>query len=116
MNLNIYNKVEIPYDKTWIDKYYKRLYSREIPKRNAYAIMTRYNPKQKCTDIFLVLTDKPDEAHIWHSTFQTRTGILKINLAPYWHTLHVDNQPREFEVNIEKVDEDENGAIYYLDI
>lgn len=116
MNLNLYDKVEIPYDKTWIDTYYKRLYSREMPKYNAYTIMTRYNPRERCNDIFLALTNNMDNTHIWHSTMQTRSGILKINLAPYWHILNMTNKPREFEVNIEKVDEDEDGAIYYLDI
>lgn len=116
MNLNCYDKVEIPYDKTWIDTYYKRLYSREIPKYNAYAIMTRYNPKERCNDIFLVLTNNPDDNHVWYSTMQTKTGILKINLVPYWHILNMASKPRECEVSIEKVEEDEEGVIYYLDI
>lgn len=116
MNLNIYDKVEISYNKTWINKYYKKLYSREIPYYSAYTILTRYNPKDRCNDIFLVVTNKPDDEHLWNSVTETKSGITKINLSPYWRILNMMNKPNEFEVDIEKVDSDEDGAIYYLDI
>ena len=116
MNLNIYDKIEVSHDKTWIDKRYKKLYSKEIPRYSSYTILTRYNTRDKCNDIFLVVTNDPDDSHLWHSILQTKSGIVKINLASYWHILNMTTKPDEFEISIEKVDSDDNGAVYYLDI
>lgn len=116
VNLNIYDKVEVSHNRTWIEKVYKKLYSREIPHYSAYTILRRFNPKDRCYDIFLVVTSAPDSEHLWNCITETKSGIIKINLSPYWHILNMTTKPDEFEVVIDKVDEDENTIVYYLDI
>lgn len=116
MNLNIYEKVEINRTKTWVDPKYKKLYSREIENYSMFTILKRYNPKEKCTDYFLVVSKTGDNEHRWDCVTTTRSGIVKINLVNYWHLLPFQFNQKEFELIIEKVEEDETGVVYYLDI
>lgn len=116
MNLNIYEKIDIDKTKTWVNCTYKNLYSKEIRRYSMFTILKRYNPKEKCVDYFLVVSDNGDSEHKWDCITFTKSGILKINLFNYWHLLPFANKQGEFNVIIDKVEEDEDGAIYYLDI
>ena len=116
MNLNIYETLDIDRTKTWVDPNYKKLYSKEIKHYAMFTILKRYNPKENCYEFFLVLSDKGDDEHIWDAITLTRSGIVKVNLTNYWKLLPFSNQRKEFNVVIEKVEEDDDGVIYYLDI
>ena len=80
MNLNIYEKIDIDKTKTWVNCTYKNLYSKEIKHYSMFTILKRYNPKEKCVDYFLVVSDSGDSEHKWDCITFTKSGILKINL------------------------------------
>ena len=116
MNLNLYENIDIDRTKTWVNPTYKKLYSKQIKQCSMFTILKRYNPKEKCNDYFLVVSNKGDNDHRWDAVTITRSGIVKINLSNYWNLLPFFNKHSEFNVLIEKVEEDEDGIIYYLDI
>ena len=116
MNLNIYETLDIDRTKSWVNPVYKKLYSKEIEQYSMFTILKRYNPKEKCTEYFLVLSNIGDNAHKWDCITATKGGIIKINLVNYWNFLPFRNKNREFSIILEKVEEDEEGAVYYLDI
>lgn len=116
MNLNLYETIDIDRTKTWVDATFKNFYSKEIEQYAMFTILKRYNPKEKCLDYFLVVTNKGDNKHKWDCITTTKSGIVKINLRSYWHFLPFNNKTGEFNIIIEKIDEDEEGVIYYLDI
>ena len=116
VNLNIYDKVGASCDKTWIDPMYQCLYSREIEKYSAYTIVRRYNKSYKGYDYYLVLSNTPDNNHVWNSVFVTNDGIIKIRLSHIWNNLPYSKKNKQFDVPISQVDKDENEVVYYLDI
>lgn len=116
MNLNNYDNVETVCGKTWIDPTYKYLYSKEIKYHSSYTILQRYNKKENCYDFFLVLSNNPDNSHLWNCVTRTKSGTIKINLNHVWHVLPIKNNINEFDVNIKEVDKDDESVIYYLDI
>lgn len=115
MNLNLYDNIEIDKNKTWVDPAYKKLYSKEMERYAMFTVLKRYNPKDRCFDYFLALSNTGDKEHHWDCVTLTRSGIVKINLARYWHLLPF-TKCAEFNVIIEEVEHDEDGIIYYLDI
>ena len=116
MNLNLYEKVDINRNKTWVDPVYKNLYSKELEDFSIFTILKRYNPKDRCTDYFLCLTNNPDINHKWDCVTKTKGGTTKIRLFNFWNLLPFQNKRKEFDIVISKVEEDEEGVIYYLDI
>ena len=116
MNLDLYERIDINRLKTWVNCVRKKLYSKEIERYAMFTILKRYNPKENCTDYFLVLSNSGDNTHKWDCITLTKSGIVKINLANYWHLLPFAGKKGEFNVIVEKLEEDEDGIIYYLDI
>lgn len=117
INLNAYDSVEPNfYNATWVNPYYKRLYSKEIEYKYYYSLFKRYNTNNRRYDYYLFMTNKHRTDIVLYSTMLSKDKTIKINLSPIWNDTNLNNIKQESRINFEKVEEDEDGCLYYLDI
>lgn len=118
MNLTAYDDVEHKLDKTktWIDVKYKRLLSRELVPRLYYKILSRYDITSNSNNYFLALFDN------YTSNIKPKLlkyddfGRIKINVTSIWNNTSLHNLNKNTNINIQLIENQEDGEIYYLDI
>ena len=83
MNLNAYDNVNDSATlKTWIDPYYRKLYSREIKFYPFFTMLKRYNDKIKRDEFYLCLSAETDDGHDWRSTAHYNNSV-KVDLSEF---------------------------------
>lgn len=112
MNLNAYDKFEINKDKTWINTYYKKLYSREIKYRSYYTFLTKYNQNLNSYEFYIAFSDNFDSKVNVHKPYKKGKTIL-VDLNPIWNKIPIYKK-FEYEIDIELVDTQEDGEIYLI--
>ena len=114
INLNEYDDTTT-IDKTWIDPNYKRLYSYEITYKPFYTILSKYNPIDKETYFYIVVTDDVIPNKMCKAVMRTKSNACKIDLLTIWDRLRIIGNEK-FAVSITKEDEDEHMIIYKLNL
>lgn len=116
INWKLYDEVKIK-NINWIDKKYKRFYSRSIPYKPFYTILKKYNQNNNCTDYYLATIDEPVSGYNWHGA-QQKKDFIKYDLSFCWDDVlkSLPMSKQVIEVNVELVEEDDVAAIYYIDI
>lgn len=84
-------KAKINKRKTWIDCNKKVLYSREIKKRQYYAILKKYNPTTNNTDFYIMTCDDIQYDIECKTLIQDNYKRIKIYINDIWleANLHV---------------------------
>ena len=114
MNLVAYDKViTINYRKTWIDPYYKKLYSFELPKYNFYTFVTKFNPECNKEELYIVFYNEEQE-NIKNYIPNEKHHIKKYRLNDVWKYFISFNIPSN--VNLIVDSEQEDCVIYKFDI
>lgn len=116
INLNAYDKIEVNYNnKTWVNPVYKKLYSKQIEFKPYYAFLERYSSSTKTYDYYIIFSNVQYDDVNWHST-NTRKGTIMLNIGSIWNKTKLrDIRKIEF-IDLEKVEEDKDSIIYYLNI
>lgn len=114
MNLNAYDNVnDSAILKTWIDPYYKKLYSREMKFYPYYTMLKRYNDKVKRDEYYICLSAETDDGHDWRSTEHYNNSV-KVNLSEFWYNSSLKNVAAKTYIIIDKDYEDNNSVVYRL--
>lgn len=122
MNLNAYDNVNEKIDKTktWIDIEKNILYSREIKYRPYYSLMKRYDAKTGVVSFFIAMLDDWQGDKNIYNTRKDDYGRVKISLSPLGGQSSVINylihQSISCNIDIEHIEESDDGDVYYLDI
>ena len=114
MTLDLYDNVR-PINRNWIDKRYKKFYSKTMPHRTFYTFLKKYNPEYDDEDIFLVLSDVNYSDHYWKGVINNKRYI-KIDIIPFIDYLNINKlKDRITEINVKLVEETEDYVIYLLE-
>ena len=114
MNFNAYDNVdESIVNKTRIDPYYRKLYSREIKFYPYYTILKRFNAKINKDEYYLALSNETDDGHDWRSTSHYNEGI-KISLTEVWNKTPLKSLTSTTYIITDKVQEDNDSVVYRL--
>lgn len=114
MNLVAYDKIiNIDYKKTWINPFYKKLYSYELSKHKYYTFLTRFNPEYKEEELYIVLYDS-EQKDIKNYVTDEKHNIKKYRLNDVWkYFAHID---RECNINITLNESQGDCIIYKIDL
>lgn len=116
MNLNAYDAVEANiYNNNWINPIYKKLYSRSIEYHPYYAFLKKYNKESKTNDYYIAMLDDTNN-HANCRSVVINNKLIKIDLSPIWTTSSLCKLKERTCINIEEVDRNKDGVIYYLDV
>ena len=114
MNLNAYDNVNDSATlKTWIDPYYRKLYSREMKFYPYFTMLKRYNDKIKTDEFYLCLSNETDDGHDWRSTSHYNNSI-KVSLSEFWANSRLKDIHTKTYIIIDKDYEDSNSVVYRL--
>lgn len=118
MNLNVYDNVKEKLDKTksWIDIKRQLLLSREIKYRRYCSLLKRYNKKTNSYLYYIAILDKPDANKICSKVNIDNYGRVKINIKTIWKELEFTKLKRDTNIDIEYIENDDNGEIYQINI
>ena len=116
MNLAAYDSMIDNFtDHTYIDEYYRTMYSMDIEFRTNYCFLSKYNSETKATDIFICMSDEREDGYKWFLTTKTKIGRVKIDLKPIWNNLPLKAIDFNQRTPIKEVDRQEDCIIYKLD-
>lgn len=114
MNLNAYDNVDDSVVlKTWIDPYYRKLYSREMKFYPYYTMLKRYNNETKYDEYYICLSAELDDNHDWRSTEKYNNSV-KCNLIEFWNKTSLKNIHKRTYIIVDKDYEDSNSIVYRL--
>lgn len=116
MNLSAYDKTNTitANSRIYSNNNYPYIITREVKKRKYYCYVTKYDPKLKENNIFLVLLDdKPDDRQVCRVRMDNY-GRLKFNLSPIREFLMINQQSSGVNLILDTHADD--GDIYKLEI
>lgn len=118
MNLNAYDNIKEKIDKTktWVDIRKKTLLSREIKYRPYVSLLKRYNPKLRVNEYFIALLLNPPSNRNSSRPIKDNFGRIKIRLGTIWNETNLKELDEDSNINIEFVEQEEDGEIYRLDV
>ena len=118
MNLSAYDNVEEPLNKqkTWVCPKRKFLYSREIKYHKYYTFTKKYSTVTRTTDYYIVMLDTPANNRQCYNTILDDFGRVKLRIDTIWNTTSLRHIKEASNINIEHIDSDEDGDIYYVDV
>lgn len=116
MNINAYDITEPTFEKgTWVDPKLRRLYSTEIKYTQKCIFLNQYD-KGSNTYTHLIGMVKTDFPNAVKRAVMKNGNIVKIYLDPIWNETSLINLTSITFISIELIEEDDNIAIYKLDI
>lgn len=117
INLNAYDIMESNITTgTWVNPYYRKLYSTELKHFTFYTFMKRYNIKFRRYDYFIVLSNDEIPNAVSRGVTTNKRGNIKLDVSTIWNTTSLAKLRKETIVSVELIDEDEESAVYYIDI
>lgn len=118
MNLNTYDNVDEPLNKqkTWVCPKWKILYSREFKYHKYYTLTKKYSNVTRTTDYYIILLDAPVPDKQCYNTIIDDFGRIKIRVNSIWNETALRYIKEIKNINIEHIDSDKDGDIYYVDI
>lgn len=116
INWKLYDAVDIK-NMNWIDQAYKKFYSRTIPYKPFYTVLTKFNNVSNCTEYYLATIDEPVEGYNWHGV-QQKKDFIKYDLSFCWKGIvnNLNTSEQVVEINVTLVEEDDVAAVYLLEI
>lgn len=117
ININAYDVVEPNFYKTtYVRPTYKKLYSKEIKYKTYYGLLQRYNSTTRSHDYYLFMTNLLKDDIKLYTTGYDKNGTIKINLGTIWYNTNLKYVTKDSGITIKLIEEDEDSALYYLDI
>ena len=118
MNLNAYDSIteKIDKTKTWIDTKKCILLSREIKYRKYYVLSRRFNTELNTYDYFIILLDEKPTDRVSYQTRIDDYGRVKIRLYELYRESTLSNLEKDINISITKVEHQDDGDIYQLDV
>lgn len=118
MNLVAYDTIYPKINKrgTWVDIYKKLLLSREMKFRRYATISKRYNKETNTFDYFVILLDEQPQDRDYVKTNFDDYGRIKISLKSIWGESNLQYIEHNCNIEIEHVEQAEDGDIYLLSL
>lgn len=118
MNLSAYDNVEenLNKRKTWVCPKRKILYSREIKFHKYYTLSKKFSTVTRNTDYYIIMLDKPDMFRKCYNTNIDDFGRIKLRINSIWESTSLRNIKEPININIEHIESDNDGDIYYVDV
>jgi hypothetical protein len=118
MNLSVYDDTSNRLDrqKTWVCPIRKLLYSREIKYRKYYIIGKRFDKYHNDTNYYAIMLDEPPVDRKAETTHVDELGRIKLNIKSIWNSSNLKQIETKQNIEIEHVDQTDDGDVYYLDV
>ena len=116
MNLNAYDDIieKVDKTKTWVDVKKKTILSREIKYRPYVSLLKRYNIKYRVDEYYIALSLNKPENKTSCKTLKDNYGRVKIRIGQLWNDTSLNKFNKDSNIDIEFVEQQEDGEIYSL--
>ena len=116
INLNEYDTVtnKIDKTKTWLYVAGKALISNELPKRKYYNIFKRFDTASNTYNFYIILSDINTNG-VFKTTNVDNYGRIKISISSIYSTSGLNKEEKDCNINLKKVDSDDNSDVYLID-
>lgn len=118
MNLNAYDTIhpKIDKQKTWIDVEKRQLLSRQINYRPYVTISKRYNKSDNTYTYYIIMLDDIPTDRNHNRPKKDNYGRIKISLKSIWNESSLQYYETDKNVDIEQIEQADDGDIYQLNI
>lgn len=114
MNLSAYDRMEVNSKEPYISIEQRKLYLYDIPHKNYYAFLKRYDSENKRNDVFILLTDYQNNNLNYHTVYKKSDKTMRIDLSYIWFKSELRKLKETINVQFNLVNEQEDGEIYEL--
>lgn len=116
MNLNAYDDIKEKVDKTktWVDIRKKTILSREIKYRPYVSLLKRYNTKCRVYEYYIALSLNRPLDKTSSKPLKDNYGRVKIRVGQIWTETSLNELDKDNNIDIEFVEQQEDGEIYRL--